>query len=109
MFGLNTEIALPLMRAFSFEYSREALIPLAAVAITMLAVSIVIAKLRWRRHGKILLQATYFTSILLTGMYFYNWPIAQFGEIITVCLILIPVIVVFVNFVLFNKYFKVRK
>jgi hypothetical protein len=97
------------MPAFAFAQSREVLIPIAAIGITMLGVSFIIAKLRWRRHGKILLQATYFTSILLTGMYFYNWPIAQFGNIITACLILIPIIVVFVNFILFNKYFKIEK
>lgn len=74
-----------------------------AMAITIAA----IIKSRWNARGKALLLTTYLVSIVITQLYF--WDLLRHILLVASCLILIPIIVVGVNFYLFDKYFRARK
>lgn len=79
------------------------LLLIAAVMIAMIAA---IARSRWTKKGKAILMATYLGSIVITQIYF--WSILPHLAILTACLIFIPIVVVAINFLLFDRYFRAK-
>lgn len=105
----NPFLLLGFIPAFAFAHGEEILFSFFAIAIVMIFMIVAIKKTNWNRKGKVLLLTTYLASIVITQLYFYDWPALQYQTIITACTILIPFIVVSVNYFLFDKYFKIKK
>lgn len=80
---------------------------LLAIVVAMAITIAAIIKSRWSAKGKALLLTTYLVCIVITQLYF--WALLRHLLLVTACLIFIPVIVVAVNFYLFDKYFRARK
>jgi hypothetical protein len=80
---------------------------LLAIVVAMALTITAIIKSRWSAKGKALLLTTYLVSIVITQLYF--WALLSHLLLVTACLIFIPIIVVAVNFYLFDKYFRARK
>lgn len=80
---------------------------LLAIVVAMAITIAAIVKSRWNAKGKALLLTTYLVSIVITQLYF--WALLSHLLLVTACLIFIPIIVVAVNFYLFDKYFRARK
>jgi hypothetical protein len=85
----------------------ETWISLAVIAVTMVAMITAIVKSKWNRNGKTLLLATYLVSVVITHVYL--WSIIQDLRIVTACLVFIPIIVVAVNYWMFDNYFRAGK
>jgi hypothetical protein len=102
-------LLLLLIPAFAFAQSGQILVSMFAIGITILLVVIAITKTKWNKKGKALLLITYFASLVITNLYFSGWPVLKYQVIITLCIILIPIIVIAVNYYLFNNYFKIEK
>lgn len=80
---------------------------LLAIVVAMAITIAAIIKSRWNSRGKALLLTTYLVSIVITQLYF--WELLRHILLVASCLIFIPIIVVAVNFYLFDKYFRARK
>lgn len=80
---------------------------LLAIVVAMAITIAAIIKSRWNARGKVLLLTTYLVSIVITQLYF--WDLLRHILLVASCLIFIPIIVVAVNFYLFDNYFRARK
>lgn len=80
---------------------------LLAIVVAMAITIAAIIKSRWSVKGKALLLTTYLGSIVITQLYL--WDLLRHILLLASCLIFIPIIVVAVNFYLFDHYFRARK